>query len=213
MRKNIGRHKKSSKIQTIILDNIKSNFNIYIICCIIIILGIIFGVIFINNLEDNQKVELDEYINSFLINADSLQIRKTDLLYKTLIKNIVPCILLWLAGISIIGLLLDYILIFYKGFCLGYTISIFVLLFGKVHGMILSFLGLLLQNTIIIPAIFIITSSGMKILKNIVKNSSKETIFFQYLRHTIVSILALAMILCSTFIEVFFSYEMLLRFI
>ena len=58
--------KKQSKLKNFILNNIYSNLRYYIIVMIILIIGIACGVIFINNINEEQKAEISKYINDFI---------------------------------------------------------------------------------------------------------------------------------------------------
>jgi stage II sporulation protein M len=65
--------------------------------------------------------------------------------------------LMWLLGVSIIGLPVILILLFMKGMVVGFTVGFLVNQMGW-NGFILAFVSILPQNFIIIPA-FIVTAS------------------------------------------------------
>ena len=52
--------KKQYKLKNFILNNIYSNLRYYIIVMIILIIGIACGVIFINNINEEQKAEISK---------------------------------------------------------------------------------------------------------------------------------------------------------
>ena len=137
---------------SIIKTHIENNLREYAIASIIFIIGILFGVIFINNLNDTQNNEIGNYINTSIENLkESQDINQLLFIKETIKENLTFVILLWLMGSTVIGLLLVYIIVAFKGFCLSYTISaIFhVLNNGKTIAMLVS--TMLLKNIIVIP--------------------------------------------------------------
>lgn len=84
-----NRKKSKPRIKDIILNHIYQNLKSYIIVTIILLIGIIAGVIFINHITDNQKAEIGEYINEFLTSLKgNYEINKGELLKKSLIRKL-----------------------------------------------------------------------------------------------------------------------------
>jgi len=125
------RRKKESKLKQIIITHIENNIKNYAIVTIIFLIGIVIGVIFINNTSENQSVEITSYISSFTQDLKDNQSINTILLLKDSIKkNIVLAIFLWFMGSTVIGISIVYLTICFRGFCLGYTISSIILSLG-----------------------------------------------------------------------------------
>lgn len=191
---------------SIIKTHIENNLREYAIASIIFIIGILFGVIFINNLNDTQNNEICNYINTSIENLkESQDINQLLFIKETIKENLTFVILLWLMGSTAIGLLLVYIIVAFKGFCLSYTISaIFhVLNNGKTIAMLVS--TMLLKNIIVIPCTIALAVSGMKVYKSIMQDRRKENIKLEILRHTGFSIFILVVLILSSLIEVYLS--------
>lgn len=191
---------------SIIKTHIENNLREYAIASIIFIIGILFGVIFINNLNDTQNNEIGNYINISIENLkESQDINQLLFIKETIKENLTFVILLWLMGSTVIGLLLVYIIVAFKGFCLSYTISaIFhVLNNGKTIAMLVS--TMLLKNIIVIPCTIALAVSGMKVYKSIMQDRRKENIKLEILRHTGFSIFILIILILSSLIEVYLS--------
>lgn len=191
---------------SIIKTHIENNLREYTIASIIFIIGILFGVIFINNLNDTQNNEIGNYINTSIENLkESQDINQLLFIKETIKENLTFVILLWLMGSTVIGLLLVYIIVAFKGFCLSYTISaIFhVLNNGKTIAMLVS--TMLLKNIIVIPCTIALAVSGMKVYKSIMQDRRKENIKLEILRHTGFSIFILIVLILSSLIEVYSS--------
>lgn len=55
-------HKKSFKIKEIIEEHLRENLKYYMIVSIIMLIGIVLGVIFVNNLDESQKHVAQDYL-------------------------------------------------------------------------------------------------------------------------------------------------------
>jgi len=55
-------HKKSFKIKEIIEEHLRENLKYYMIVSIIMLIGIVLGVIFVNNLDESQKQVAQVYL-------------------------------------------------------------------------------------------------------------------------------------------------------
>lgn len=191
---------------SIIKTHIENNLREYAIASTIFIIGILFGVIFINNLNDTKNNEIGNYISTSIENLkESQDINQLLFIKETIKENLTFVTLLWLMGSTVIGLLLVYIIVAFKGFCLSYTISaIFhVLNNGKTIAMLVS--TMLLKNIIVIPCTIALAVSGMKVYKSIMQDRRKENIKLEILRHTCFSIFILIVLILSSLIEVYLS--------
>ena len=55
-------HKKSFKIKEIIEEHLRENLKYYMIVSIIMLIGIVLGVIFVNNLDESKKQVAQDYL-------------------------------------------------------------------------------------------------------------------------------------------------------
>lgn len=201
----MGKNKRL-KIKETIKEHIINNLREYIIILLIFIIGIFLGVFFINNMQDTQKNEISEYINTFITNfknssdVDSLQLLKT-----SMIQNIILGIAIWFFGTTVIGIPVVFGIVLYRGFCLGYTISTCITVMGLSKGILFVLITLVLQNLIFIPAIIAIAVSGFKLYKSIVKDRKVDNIKLEILRHTIFSLIMMLLLIISSLVETFIS--------
>ena len=122
-RENINRIYKR-KNQNIFITYIQKNLREYVIASIVFIIGILVGIVLINNIDDSQNEEISSYIKASVSNLkDNNTIDKWQILKKSIKQDVIIVTLLWIMGSTVIGLLLVYIIVCFKGFCLGYTIS------------------------------------------------------------------------------------------
>lgn len=123
--------RKESRLKEVILSHIESNLKEYLIVTIIFLIGIVIGVIFINNISESQTSEINSYINSSVEDFKENKNINTLLMLKDSIKkNVILAIFLWFMGSTVIGISVVYLTICFRGFCLGYTISSIILSLG-----------------------------------------------------------------------------------
>lgn len=202
------RPKKSNRhvIRNTIFEYIKSNAKSYLILLIIFFIGLILGVLFVNNANETQANQISSYINNFISSVkENYQISTKTLLSTSIVNNICIAVLLWFLGCTVIGIPLIYLVIGYKGFCIGYTISAVTATLGTGKGMVFIISTMLLQNIIYIPTIITLAVSGIKLYKLIMEDRRKENIKVQIIRHTVFSLLMLIILLFSSVIETYIS--------
>lgn len=201
-------------IKNTIYKHIISNSKEYILVTLIFIIGIFLGVMFINNTQETQISEITSYFNNFIDklknteNLNSMSILKT-----SICQNIALAITLWFFGTTVIGIPIVFGIILYRGFCLGYTIATIISIMGIGKGISFIFVTLLLQNIIFIPSIIAIGVSGFKLYKSIVKDRNRDNIKIEVFRHTIFSLIMLALLCLSAIVEILISINILKNFI
>ena len=196
----------------ILVSHVQNNLREYAIASIIFLIGIMLGVVFVNNLSSPQSNEISEYINNSIFSLKTNGILNTGgVLKESMRNNLFVVISLWLMGSTVIGLLLVYLIICFKGFCLGYTLSAIMYVLGTGKGIILFASTMVIKNIIAIPCIIILAVSGMKLYKSIMLDRRKENIKIEIIRHTLVSVAVLIVLCFSSFVEVKIS-EILLKY-
>ena len=195
---NNHRKKNSYRLKNIILNYIKENIKTYLILLIIFFIGLILGVIFVDNASEPQANQISSYINNFINSIkENYQISTKDLLKETVINNVSIAVILWFLGSTVIGFPLIYVVICYKGYCIGYTISSVIATIGTAKGIVFILATMLLQNIIYIPVILTLGVSGVKLYRLIMEDRRRENIKIQIAKHTIFSILMLMLLIIS----------------
>lgn len=201
---------KGIKIKDTIKQHVSNNSKEYIIVTLLFIIGIFLGVLFINNVGEAQKVEIDAYLNNFLDKMKNTEdLGSINLLKNSMKQNILLSVIIWFFGTTVIGIPIVFGIVLYRGFCLGYTIAVCVSIMGISKGILFIIISVLLQNLIFIPAILALAVSGFKLYKSIVKDNRKENIKLEIVRHTIFSIIMLVVLLVASCIEIFISTNLL----
>ena len=193
---------KTSHIKALIIKYIKNNSKEYILTILIFLIGLFIGVMFVNNCSEDKIKIIDEYILQFEEKFKQIEKIDTNTLFISSVKNnVLLAIELWIAGTTVIGMPIVLGIILYRGFCLGVTISSISVTLGVGKGIVFSVCTLGLQNLFFIPAIITIGVSSIKLYKSIIADRRKENIKMQIFSHTIISLVMLAVLIFSSFIE------------
>lgn len=184
--------KKYMKLKSIILPNKKINYFVLVL----IVIGFISGCIFLNVISKNDKELVISSIKTFfnsLSNKNSI-----DTLKNVGIINFVYIILLWLLSFSLVGIILNIFVIYFKSFILGFTISsiIYTYKFKAIIACIFYILPSQLLNLFVIyilgiySIIFSLSLVGQIFKKNINLKITFRKYFYILLISSIITIIS-----------------------
>lgn len=201
---------KNKKVKTkIILEHINKNFKEYFVTVLIILIGIIIGIMKINNTDLQNQTQISENINEIVENIKNNQLDKIQILKKSVNKNFLMGILLWFLGLAIIGIPIIYGIILYKGFSIGYTMSAIIAVVGKSKGIVLAAGSLILHNIIVLICMAMAAISGLNVYKSIKKERNRENIKLIILKHSVFSIIPMLGLIIASFTETYISTQLL----
>ena len=197
-------------IKKVIEEHITRNIRTYFILIIIFLLGLIIGLIVVNNSSEEQETEITNYINTFITelkNGSKLDYFK--LLKSSFGNNLFLVIILWFMSLVVIGIPAVYGMVGYKGFCMGYTISSVVMTLGTGKGIAFVLSSMLIHNIILIPCMLAVAVSGINLYKSIMKDRRKENIKLEIIRHTVFCLIMLVIMAVGSLIETYISSTLL----
>lgn len=116
---------------------IKINKKIFVFLFVLMLMGIIAGSIFTTILNSSDKELVINHLNEFIDNINNNRLNYLFALKNNLITNISYVILIWLLGISVIGLPIIIIMFFTKCFILGFSVGAILTTF-KLKGILVS---------------------------------------------------------------------------
>ena len=172
---------------------IKYDKKIMTLLNVIAIIGIITGSIFMVVLSKSDKTTVLNSIKDFF---DKLINDKFDFiltLKNTMISNLLFSFIIWVIGISVIGIIIVIFIIFYKSFTLGFTISSIIYTYS-IKGSLIALLYVFPHMIINILIMLYIGSYSIKLsiilIKSILKNDNLNFKLFinNYLRVYLISI-------------------------
>lgn len=174
----------------------------YLFLLIIMGIGFISGIIFLLFISKNDKEVLFNELNNFFNNIKNNNLNYINTLVNSTTNNIFSIALIWLLGISIIGIPFIIIFLFYKSFTLGFSISAIIAKYG-IKGIFLSFTYTfphqLIYLLIWLLICFYALSFALKIINILFfkKNINLRENFKKYVKIFVICILA--SIICSLF--------------
>lgn len=157
------------KFRTIAVKHIQGNGVIYFFVCMFFIIGISSGAFIVKALADYQKQELISYMRSFFQILSNKPIDASSVLKQSLINNLQTAALIWILGITVIGMPLILLLVAIRGLIIGFTVGFLVEQLGM-KGILFSLISIFPQNLLIIPSIIVIAVIGIGFSKMIVQN-------------------------------------------
>ncbi|MBO8176679.1 stage II sporulation protein M [Aeribacillus pallidus] len=193
-----------------LLEHMNEHAAIYVFVMILFFMGILFGAIVVNSLSFSQKEDLFYYLNEFFGQVSDGKVAASEDLFRlSFLHNAKYLGLMWMLGISIIGLPIILILLFLKGLVVGFSVGFLVHQMGW-KGFMLSFATVLPQNLFIIP-LFIFMSAvavgfSLQLIKKIVQRPSYSISFFPlFVKYVFCLIIAFVGITLASSIEAYLS--------
>ncbi|WP_248930846.1 stage II sporulation protein M [Paenibacillus hamazuiensis] len=148
----------------------KEHLSLYIFVAVILVTGVIFGAVMVNALSLEQKQEITRYLGNFFLTVDQggLTDAQTSL-SQVFSMHIKWVLIIWILGLSVIGLPLILILDFLKGVLVGFTVGY---LAGQLSwkGMLFALVAVVPQNLIVIPVLIVSSVTAMSFSIYLVKH-------------------------------------------
>lgn len=192
---------KRNNIFKLIIPNTRTN----IIAFSIFIIGIITGSIFIMMINTNDKSLVVEHITKFFSNVNSSNYNYLDSLKNMLSLNYFYVIVIWILGLSILGILVNIFLTYLKGFIIGFTSSALIITYGfkSMLAVILYIVPHTLINSlvVIVLTIYSITFSRYLLIQIFQKKDMKTKNFMK--KYLIILLIAVVITLISSVSEVY----------
>lgn len=139
-------------MKRVFIEYIMKNIKEIIIITLIMFIGLILGVLSINNMSEEKRETVESYTNKVIENIKEYnsvnEVDKMTILKSNLNRNLLFIIILGIISSSILGIPIMYMLIASKTFSLGYTMSCIVSTIGRIDGSIFICLSLVLHNII-----------------------------------------------------------------
>lgn len=189
------------KIINYLNETIKKQKNILVFAVLIFIIGLIFGSLFINFITETDKNILIEQLDLYLSSIKKLSsdVFGINVFFNNIINNSLQLLIIFALGISMIGVLIVILILFFKGFMLGTTLSVFILKYS-IKGVVGSFLYvfpvMIINILIYIFLSFFAVHASIKFLKALIKkdNLNFKSFLGKYLLSFVISLLFMALI-------------------
>ena len=191
--------KKNMKLIDIILPSKKINFFVVSV----LILGVVSGSLFLISLNSSDRAKIILKIQSFFIKVNDGTIDNGQALKNSLIINYIFVFVLWILGLTIIGVLFNIFLTYIKGFIVGFSISSMILTY-KYKGVLAGGLYVISNQIFNVIVVLILTIYSIMFSYNLFllvfgKKSNKLMIK----RYVVILIFCIILSLISSLLEIY----------
>ena len=94
---------KGIKIKDTIKQHILNNKKEYILVSMIFVIGIFLGVLFVNNIQEAQKAEIQSYFSNFMNKMkETEKLEMQTLLNTSIFQNLIVAVIIWFFGTTVI---------------------------------------------------------------------------------------------------------------
>lgn len=194
------------KLMDKLKGTIKVNKKTLLFFTILLIIGIIAGSIFMAILSETDKKLVTDYFNNYISNIENNKLNYLESIKNGLFNNLLYIIIIWILGISIIGIPIVTIMFFIKSFTLGFSIASIVFNY-KLKGCLLNFINIFPHQMIYFLIYMLITTYSiffsLKMINSIInkKNMDFKIMMNKYVKILIISVIAITIgIIIETFI-------------
>lgn len=159
-----------------IIKKVRISKKLFIFLIALVFVGIASGAIFSSILNESDKALVSEYLNNFMTDISNNKIVTNTSFLNTSIFTSGFALLIWLFGVSVIGIIFILPFIFIKSFILGFTIGCIITNF-KVKGILISFIYIIPHQIINILIYILISSYAIIVSMKLIKSLKSKKVF------------------------------------
>jgi stage II sporulation protein M len=197
-----------SRIGQTIQAYTREHQSLYWFTIVLFTMGIIFGAVLVNSLPLSQKQELHSFLQYFFLNLGQQGIPDTRPHFQESFSHYAKTVgIMWVLGLSIIGLPMILLILFLKGVVVGFTVG-FLVHQMQWQGVTFAMVGVLPQNLLVVPALFIVGVSGISFSLRLIKTrllSKRDGIMPHFVGYTVLVLSMLAVLTIASLFETFVS--------
>lgn len=197
-----------SRIGQTVDGYVKEHFSLYLFTTILFMMGVVFGAVVVNSLGLSQKKDLFQYLSEFFRVIGQGEALDSQVAFRESFAHYLKSLgLIWMLGLSIIGLPLILIVIFLKGLVIGFTVG-FLVHQLQWEGLSFAFVSVVPQNLLVVPALIIAGVAGISFSLKLIRSRffqrgrSLWTHFFSYTMLVFAMVFVLA---AASLLEAFVS--------
>lgn len=174
------------KLRNVIGEHISRNRNAYLFLLMAFVLGVSAGAFTVNGLSTMQRDELSNYFQGFLQLLNNQNLESSELFSTALVENLKLIVILWILGVTIIGIPFIFIILGVKGFITGFSSGFIINVLG-LKGVLFTTFALLPKEIIIVPCLIAIGVNGINFSLHIAKNRSAHDNLKESLKASFIS--------------------------
>jgi stage II sporulation protein M len=179
--------------------HVRENISLYLFTLVLFTMGVCFGAVVVNSLELTQKQDLMGYLGQFFLEfKQGIELNPKAAFQQSFMQYLKFVGLMWVLGMSIVGLPIILILVFLKGLVVGFTVG-FLVHQWHWNGLLIAGVSVLPQNLLVIPAIIVVGTAGISFSLRLIRSRFKrpgEPIFQHFMKYSFL-VLLMGGLLCS----------------
>ncbi|WP_058303773.1 stage II sporulation protein M [Gorillibacterium timonense] len=192
--------------------HVKSYLSFYIFVSAIFVTGVIFGVVLVSALTLDMTQEIRRHLGHFFETMNQgEELDAVRSFWSIFGMNVKWVLLIWLFGLSVIGLPLILVLDFFKGALIGFTVGFLAGQYAW-KGLLFSLASVVPQNLILIPVMLIGSVSALSFSVYLVKNrflKQRGTLYQPLFRYCALALLLVILTAAVSLYEAYLSPELM----
>ncbi|MCH5584252.1 stage II sporulation protein M [Shimazuella sp. AN120528] len=198
--------KRKKHFVHMLAEHILAQKSIYLFVGVLFLVGVVFGAVIVNTLDANKKGELLQYLHYFFRGLAQDDIADPSVAFQHSIGDYLKMLaLMWILGLSVIGIPIMLVYLFFKGLVTGFTIG-FLINQLSWKGFWFAIAAVVPINIIVIPVLLVLSVAGIQFSITLVKNRfihNRGPIYPQFVRY---SLLATALTICLVLVAATEAY-------
>ena len=180
----------------------------YIFLISIVVIGIVIGIVFSNILSDNDKILVENKLTTYFLNIkNNKEINYLSNFLNSFLNNNIVLITIWILGLSIIGLVFNIFILFFKSFVVGFGIGSIINIYlykGIIGSIIYIFPHIIINLFVFIVLVYYANNFSMKLFRLLFlkKDIKFKEVMNKYLK---ILLYAFFLLLISSILETFLS--------
>jgi stage II sporulation protein M len=190
----------------------KEHQSLYWFTIVLFTMGIIFGAVIVNSLPLAQRQELFGFLQFFFSSIGEKGIPEPNMHFQQSFGYYAKTVgIMWVLGLSIIGLPMILLLLFLKGVVIGFTVG-FLVNQLQWQGVTFALMGVLPQNLLVVPALMIVGVSGISFSLRLIRTrllSKRDVIMPHFMGYSLLVLAMLAVLTIAAMFETFVSPKLM----
>lgn len=184
----------------------RQNWPLYLFVLAVFALGVGFGTLGVDNLSSGQFEELKKYVDAFVLQVGQLSIDPGSAVRSKIYADVLMIGLLYLFGLSFIGIPFVLGLVFIRGFILGFAMT-FLAKSMALNGFLLVAVSILPHNLLYLPALLAGGTAALSFALLSVRRyyNIRIKLFNCLVGYTLIMVTVMIVILSAGLVEVYFS--------
>ncbi|HEY8449822.1 MAG TPA: stage II sporulation protein M, partial [Bacillota bacterium] len=152
------------------LEHVRRYAGVYFFLTVLFAMGVAFGALAVGALDATQRLELGHYLEFFLqtLEQPGEAVPAQSIVRQALLSNWRTAGLIFLLGLTVVGVPLIPAIVFLRGFIVGFAVGFLVSSDGW-RGLLISLLAILPQNVLIVPALIVLSAAAVTFSARLVR--------------------------------------------